>query len=60
MIPVFTALTRCVSALSEVADVVWLVTAGTHGGGSLNSVDDDNGDRLLSLGLLTFPSDAEG
>ena len=43
MIPVFTALTRCVSALSEAADVVWLVTAGTHGGGSFESV---NGDRL--------------
>ena len=54
MIPVFTALMRCVSALSEVADVVWLVTAGTHGGGSLNSVDDDNDDRLFKLTHISF------
>jgi hypothetical protein len=57
MIPVFTALTRCVSALSEVAEVVWPFTAGIHGGGSFNGVNDD---RPLSSGSLTFPSDAEG
>lgn len=57
MIPVLTALIRCVSALSEAADVVWLVTAGIHGGGSFSTVNDD---KPMSTSLLTVPSGAEG
>lgn len=37
MIPVFTARIICSSALSEVPELVCCVTAGIHGGGSLNA-----------------------
>ena len=46
----YTALTRYVSTLSEIAEIVWLVTTVTHGCGSLNSI---RVDRLLIS--LIFP-----